>query len=88
MISARKDVSSVPTRKGSAPYTLLTGSQVLLQKKEKPKAFIDGMACTTRVIKIPRVITTMTKAMITSVLLNAVSVLIFPYEKILETLSM
>jgi hypothetical protein len=46
------------------------------------------MACTTRVIKIPRVITTITKAMITSVLLNAVSVLIFPYEKILETLSM
>jgi hypothetical protein len=30
----------------------------------------------------------MIKAMITSVLLNAVSVLILPYEKILETLSM
>jgi hypothetical protein len=49
---------------------------------------MDGMACTTRVIKTPRVITTITKAIITKVLLNADSALILPYEKILETLSM
>jgi len=39
----RKDVSSVPTRKDSIPNFPDTGSQVLVKKKERPKALSEGM---------------------------------------------
>jgi hypothetical protein len=42
IINARKEVSNVPIKKGKAPYTLLTGSHVLLQRYFSPKFLIEG----------------------------------------------
>jgi hypothetical protein len=37
MTSARKEVARVPTRKGNAPNSFLTGSHVVLKKNPIPK---------------------------------------------------
>jgi hypothetical protein len=42
IIKARNEVSNVPIKKGKAPYTLLTGSQVLPQRYFIPRFFIEG----------------------------------------------
>ena len=43
MMSAKKEVSNVPIKKGKAPYTLLTGSQVLFHKYFMPNDFKEGI---------------------------------------------
>ena len=42
MSSARNEVISVPTRKGSAPNFRVTGSHVRPVRNLKPRAFIEG----------------------------------------------
>jgi hypothetical protein len=46
MIRARKEVARVPTRKGNAPNSLLTGSHVVLKKNCSPKLRIAGKEAT------------------------------------------
>lgn len=48
MSKERKEVKSVPTRKGNAPNSLDTGFHVLLKKKERPKALREGKECRSR----------------------------------------
>jgi hypothetical protein len=42
MTRARKEVARVPTRKGNAPNSLLTGSHVALKRNRIPKLTIAG----------------------------------------------
>ena len=53
MRRAKNEVKSVPTRKGSAPNVLATGSHVLPNKKERPKALIEGREYRRRLTKVP-----------------------------------
>jgi len=48
MTRARKEVARVPTRKGRAPNSLLTGSHVELNRNRIPKFRIDGKEAITR----------------------------------------
>jgi len=52
IITAKKDVSNVPTIKGNAPNSFLTGSHILFTRNEKLKAFIDGIEFIIRSMKI------------------------------------
>jgi hypothetical protein len=45
---AKKEVRSVPTRKGRVPNRLNTGSQVLVTRNLRPNALIDGREFTRR----------------------------------------
>src|SRR5579863_1911253 len=80
IINARKEVSSVPIKNGNAPYTLLTGSQVLLQRYFNPRFFIEGTDSMMRVII--RSATSKTMAIPTAIsdLLKIDSALIIPLE--------
>jgi len=40
--SAMKEVSKVPAMGTNAPYSLLTGSQLFVQRKEKPYSAMDS----------------------------------------------
>jgi hypothetical protein len=71
MIRARKEVSSVPARNGSAPNLLDTGSHVLLRRKAGPKAFSEGSDETSRLMKIAVSKTTRTRAEISRVFWKA-----------------
>ena len=51
MRSDKKDVMSVPTKKGSIPKRLETGSHVFPHKKPKPFALIAGQEEINNVIK-------------------------------------
>jgi len=42
MSKERKEVKSVPTRKGNAPNSFDTGSHAFPKKKERPKALSEG----------------------------------------------
>jgi hypothetical protein len=59
---AKKEVRSVPARKGRAPNKLNTGSQILLKKNPNPKALIEGREFTRRERKIAPRRTTMERA--------------------------
>src|SRR5215469_912894 len=74
MISAKKDVSRVPSRKGQAPYTSSTGFHTLPHRYFAPSAFIDGMDWAIRVTRMPRTRTIMMSPMIIRVLLKTFSV--------------
>src|ERR1700761_2989381 len=74
MISARKELSKVPSRKGHAPYTSLTGSQVVPHRYFRPNDLIEGMDCSTRVRKMPSTSTTMMSPINIRVLLKIFSV--------------
>ena len=50
----RKDVRRVPTKKGRAPNSPNTGSQVFPNRKAVPNALSDGSESTARVMKIER----------------------------------
>jgi hypothetical protein len=80
IMSARKEVSSVPIKNGKAPYTLLTGSQVLLQRYLNPRFFIEGTDSMISVIIRPT--TSRTIAIPTAVRdrLKTDSALIIPLE--------
>jgi hypothetical protein len=54
MIRARKEVTRVPTRKGNAPNSLLTGSHVTLKRNPIPKLRIAGSEAMRREKKIAR----------------------------------
>jgi hypothetical protein len=49
---AKKDTNKVPTINGSAPNSLLTGSQVVLMRNPRPKLRIEGMEANTNDKKI------------------------------------
>src|SRR6202035_597835 len=80
IISARNEVSRVPSRNGNAPYTLLTGSQVLPQRYLIPRDFIEGTDSRISVIRIPSTRTTMAEPITKRVLLKRDSALICPLE--------
>src|SRR5664279_2796668 len=82
MISARKEVSMVPNKKGAAPYTLFRGSQVVPQRYFRPKCFMEGMDSRISVNRMPATSITMATPTTTRDCLNNVSVLIFPLEPI------
>lgn len=48
MSRERNEVSSVPTRNGSAPNCLETGSHAVPRKKERPKDLSEGKECRSR----------------------------------------
>jgi hypothetical protein len=48
MTRARKEVARVPTRKGNAPNSLLTGSHVVLKRNRIPKFQMAGKEATAR----------------------------------------
>ena len=77
MINAKNEVSSVPIKKGKAPYTLLTGSQVLFHKYFIPNDFRDGMDSINKVRNMPNATIIITTAVISNVRLKAVSILTF-----------
>jgi hypothetical protein len=54
MMRARKEVTIVPTRKGNAPNSLLTGSHVVLKRNPIPKVRIEGSETMRREKKIAR----------------------------------
>jgi hypothetical protein len=80
MIKARKEVRTVPSKKGAAPYILLTGSQVVPHKYFKPRDLIDGTDSIMSVSKIPRTRMTIAAPIKTSDLLKRDSALIWPLE--------
>src|SRR5450432_650964 len=80
IIRARKDVSKVPIKKGRAPYTLLTGSQVLPHKYLIPRFFMEGMDSMIKVIISPTTRTIIAIPTPTRVLLKRDSALIIPLE--------
>jgi len=71
--NAKKEVRSVPTKKGNAPYSSATGSQVLSKKKPMPNAFKEGSELMIKVKKMAIKITTTIIAESVSVFLNAFS---------------
>src|SRR6476469_2430738 len=83
---ARNDVTNVPNKKGSAPYTLLTGSQVRPQKYFIPRDFIDGMDSRTSVRKRPMTSTNMATATTTNARRKARSVRTLPIENMFLTI--
>src|SRR5258706_6163799 len=82
MMSARKDVSMVPNKKGAAPYTLLSGSHVVPQRYFRPICLMDGTDSRIRVNRIPATRITIATPIATRDCLKSVSVLIFPLEPI------
>ena len=67
---AMNDVTRVPRRKGSAPNFSAAASQVVPQKKVKPKVLMAGMDATRSVKRIARRRTTMNRAESRRMLLN------------------
>lgn len=59
---ARNDVRSVPTKKVSAPKLPETGSHVFPNRKEGPKALMEGKELTSRVKKVAPSKTTIARA--------------------------
>ena len=59
---AKKEVKRVPTRKGSAPNRLNTGSQVFPKRKPIPNSLIEGIECTRSDKKIAKIRATRRKA--------------------------
>jgi hypothetical protein len=54
MIRAKKEVARVPTRKGNAPNSLLTGSHVALKRNRIPKFRMEGKEAMTSERKIAK----------------------------------
>src|SRR5450432_122444 len=80
MIRARNEVNKVPSKKGKAPYTLLTGSHVLPQRYLIPKCFIDGTDSIMSVTIKPKTNTTMAMPIPVRDLLKMDSARICPVE--------
>ena|ERR1700751_3807573 len=80
MINARKDVSRVPIRKGNAPYTSFTGSQVDPTKYLNPNDLIEGIDSMINVSIIPNTNISMSNATMVNERLKKFSIRICPFE--------
>ena len=76
---ARKEVRSVPIRKGNVPNLLNIGSHVLPVRNLKPKTFMEGRELTRRERNMDKIRTKIHRAEIKSVFWNADSrICVFP----------
>ncbi len=77
--NAKKEVRSVPIKKGNAPYSSATGSHVLFKKKSAPNALSDGRELMSKVKKMAIKIITAMSAESVSVFLKAFSFKLIPF---------